>query len=62
MNTMDQLKIDPEPTIEEAAAIAAAVTIGASAVPEPRRRTEVPRWRFSGRWWSAPVSVRRPRP
>jgi hypothetical protein len=58
---MGQLQITPEPTDSEAAAIAAALTVATAAVAES---TEAPsaRWRFSGRWWSAPVSVRRSRP
>jgi hypothetical protein len=56
------VSITPEPTIEEAAAIAAAievtrpvVVVGSSEAPESR-------WRFSGRWWSKPVPARRARP
>jgi hypothetical protein len=56
------LQIDPEPTDEEAAAIVAALEVGL-----PRAGAEVPsdvvsRWRWSGRWWSKPVPVRRGRP
>ena len=54
--------ISPEPQEDEAAAIAAAVTLAMSAsAPEPEVKT-IPRWRFSGRWWSAPVASRRSRP
>ena len=54
--------ISPEPTEEEAAAIAAAVVAGLlSGEPAPAD-TPPPRWRFSGRWWSRPVSARRARP
>jgi len=54
--------ISPEPQEDEAAAIAAAVTLAMSAVaPEPAVRS-IPRWRFSGRWWSAPIASRRSRP
>jgi hypothetical protein len=56
------LRIDPEPTEEEAAAIVAALELGLprpGAAPEPPR---VSRWRWSGRWWSKPVPVRRGRP
>jgi hypothetical protein len=52
-----------EPTEEEAAAIVAAIEAawprpGAAAEPvgEPAR------WKFSGRWWSKPVPLRRERP
>ena len=52
----------PEPTIEEAAAIAAALEVTrpvvVAAAPTPRE----PRWRFSGRWWAKPVPSRRSRP
>ncbi len=55
------MKITPDPTPEEAAAIVAAVQVGwpqgESAPP-----TETPRWRFSGRWWSQPIPLRRNRP
>jgi hypothetical protein len=56
--------IHPLPTDEEAAAIVAAyealwpkpvVLVGGS-----ERRT--PPWRFSGRWWSSPMVLRRQRP
>lgn len=53
----------PEPTEEEVAAIVAGVeTVLArgAAVPAPAR--PVSRWRWSGRWWSKPVPVRRDRP
>ncbi|MEZ5310454.1 MAG: hypothetical protein R2735_07655 [Microthrixaceae bacterium] len=55
--------ITPEPTEEEAAAIAAAVSVtlfsGGAATEQVR---EPSRWRFSGRWWSRPVPLRRARP
>jgi hypothetical protein len=54
--------ISPEPTEEEAAAIAAAVVAGLPSGGEPPAPPAPPRWRFSGRWWSAPVSSRRARP
>jgi len=51
-------------TEEEAAAITAAVealwprpAVGADG---EARRASV--WRFSGRWWSQPIPLRRPRP
>lgn len=56
------VRIDPEPTDEEAAAIVAAIQLGlpgSGAVVEPDR---ISRWRWSGRWWSKPVPVRRGRP
>ncbi|HVM53923.1 MAG TPA: hypothetical protein VM262_12045 [Acidimicrobiales bacterium] len=60
------MNIRPTPTEEEMAAIAVAVQAlvlrpvvvagGADAGPPS------PVWRFSGRWWSRPVPVRRFRP
>lgn len=55
--------ITPEPTAEEAAAIAAALAAlwpRAGSAGETARRPSA--WRFSGRWWSQPVPVRRARP
>jgi hypothetical protein len=59
------VEITPAPTDEEAAAIVAATealwpkpVVLASAVEPPR----VPAWRFSGRWWSLPLPMRRDRP
>jgi len=61
---MDLHDITPEPSDEEVAAILAAYeglwpkpVAMASATAEP-----VSRWRFSGRWWSKPVALRRDRP
>lgn len=59
---MPDLQISPEPTDEEAAAIVAALQLGLpgpAAVAEPDRSS---RWRWSGRWWSKPMPVRRGRP
>jgi hypothetical protein len=54
--------ISPEPQDDEAAAIAAAVTLAMSGgAPDPEVKT-IPRWRFSGRWWSVPIASRRSRP
>ncbi len=55
--------ITPTPSDEEAAAIIAAIEVGLprAAAAEEARET-VPRWRFSGRWWTRPVPVRRARP
>lgn len=60
--TEPAVRITPEPTIEEAAAIAAAIEVTRPvAVLAPVAAPE-PRWRFSGRWWSRPVPTRRSRP
>ena len=55
------MDIRPDPTPEEAAAIVAAVEVAwpsGDALP----REEIPRWRFSGRWWTQPIPLRRDRP
>jgi hypothetical protein len=47
---------------EEVAAIVAAIEVTwPRAVVAPEGET-VPRWRFSGRWWTKPVPLRRNRP
>ena len=59
-------EISPVPSLEEAAAVMAAVEVlwprpvfdGDSLDGERR----VPTWRFSGRWWARPVPSRRVRP
>jgi hypothetical protein len=52
-----------EPTDEEMAAIAgaAAVLLLAPSGAAPVEAT-VPRWRFSGRWWTKPIPIGRDRP
>lgn len=58
-------QISPVPTEEEAAAIAAAVTmmwpqpVAADTMSSARPNTS---WRFSGRWWASNHIVRRGRP
>ena len=47
------MRIRPEPTAEEAAAIAAAVEMAMSAlVPQPTAVNVSLEWRFRGRWWN----------
>ncbi|MGH9229444.1 MAG: hypothetical protein ACRD07_12110 [Acidimicrobiales bacterium] len=53
---------DREPTDEELAAIVAAVEVTWPRPPAAARAAELPRWRFSGRWWTKPVPLRRVRP
>lgn len=53
--------VSPAPTDEEAAAIAAALSLVIDGASEGEAR-RTPRWRFSGRWWTKPVPVRRARP
>jgi hypothetical protein len=51
-----------DPTPEEVAAIVAAVE---ATWPRPAAAAPAeapPRWRFSGRWWTKPVPLRRGRP
>jgi hypothetical protein len=55
--------LQPPPTPEEVAAILAAIEV---AWPKPvaaaPANDKPSRWRFSGRWWSAPIPMRRVRP
>jgi hypothetical protein len=58
-----EASITPAATEEEAAAIVAAIEAlwprpASAEVPESRTGA----WRFSGRWWSQPIPLRRPRP
>ncbi len=62
---MGRSLIKPEPSIEEMAAIAAALAVldaEAVAAASQERQEEGERWRFSGRWWSRPTVLRRERP
>ncbi len=59
---MADVRISPDPSDEEVAAILAAVEVG---WPRPAAAAPVessPRWRWSGRWWSRPIPQRRNRP
>lgn len=61
---VDLSVVSGEATDEEAAAIVAAVE---AAWPRPAAASGVPghepaRWKFSGRWWTKPVPLRRERP
>lgn len=61
MNAPRGLDIRPVPTDEEAAAIATVIEVAwprAVAIDED----PIERWRWSGRWWSKPVPLRRTRP
>jgi hypothetical protein len=59
-------EVSPTPTDEEMAAIAAAVQAVALRpvvlLTGNDDTAQPPAWRFSGRWWSRPVAVRRMRP
>ena len=58
----DRVLLAP-PSDDEVAAILAAVEVAwpkpVAVVADPMRPS---RWRFSGRWWSAPIPARRVRP
>jgi hypothetical protein len=56
--------IRPDATDEEVAAIVAAIELTwPDAVTEAEPDDDEPlRWRFSGRWWTKPVALRRGRP
>ncbi len=56
------MDIRPVPTDEEAAAIAAAIEAGWPRPAADDGGPDVPRWRFSGRWWGKPIPLRRRRP
>lgn len=60
----DAVHVSPAPTEEEAAAIVAAMEVlwPQSVVVAAPQATARSSWRFSGRWWSLPVPVRRDRP
>ena len=58
------VSITPAATDEEAAAIVAAMNVlwpapETDAADDGRR---APVWRFSGRWWTQPIPLRRARP
>jgi hypothetical protein len=63
METSAEVTRGGEITDEEVAAIVAAVEV---AWPRPAagsgRAERAQRWRFSGRWWTKPVPLRRNRP
>ena len=56
------MQIQPVPTDEEAVAIAAAIEVAWPRVGGEPDTGRPSRWRFSGRWWSQPVPLRRNRP
>jgi hypothetical protein len=59
---IDQVQTQPVPSEEEAAAIVAALTLLWAGAAAPEAPSAEPSWRFSGRWWSQPVPMTRPRP
>ena len=56
------MEITPSPTTEEAVAIAAAIEVAWPRPAGAEPNTDPPRWRFSGRWWTQPIPLRRNRP
>ncbi|NLD77283.1 MAG: hypothetical protein GX643_11515 [Acidimicrobiales bacterium] len=54
--------ITPDPTEEEVAAILAAIQVATPGAAGSSAEADVPRWRWSGRWWSKPIPARRVRP
>ena len=55
--------ITPEATDEEVAAIVSALELSWPKPSPDAEETAVPaRWRFSGRWWTKPLPLRRGRP
>jgi hypothetical protein len=51
-----------DPSDEEVAAIVAAVEVAWPRGAAAPAAQQAPRWRFSGRWWTKPVPLRRNRP
>ena len=58
------MQISPQPTEEEAVALAAALEMAfrSSGVASTGQQIDRPNWRFSGRWWARPTIARRQRP
>jgi hypothetical protein len=59
---MGDVRITPDPTPEEVAAIVAAVEVAWPRAGAPAPLDDTPRWKWSGRWWSRPIPQRRNRP
>ncbi len=59
---MSLIQITPQPTKSEVAAILAAYeALWPRPVTAEPSAPAATRWRFSGRWWSAPATTRRQR-
>lgn len=56
------LHITPDPTDEEVAAIVAAIEVATPRAAARSASDDLPRWRWSGRWWTRPIPQRRVRP
>jgi hypothetical protein len=59
---MADVRITPDPSDEEVAAILAAVEVSWPRAGAPAANDRSPRWRWSGRWWTKPIPARRNRP
>ena len=55
-------EITPVPSEEEAVAIAAALEVAWPRAVVGADHEEESRWRWSGRWWTKPIPLRRDRP
>jgi hypothetical protein len=62
MTDFTPISVSPAPSEEEVAAILAAVEVSWPRAASAEHDAGPSRWRFSGRWWSKPVPVRRTRP
>jgi hypothetical protein len=58
----EDVSIHPTPTDEEAAAIVAAIDAAWPRAAVVDDTDEESRWRWSGRWWTKPIPLRRDRP
>jgi hypothetical protein len=59
---LPRVLVHDDATDEEVAAIVAAVETVWPRRPASAAADEPSRWRFSGRWWTKPVPLRRSRP
>ena len=57
---MSNIQITPQPTEAEVTAILAAYeALWPRPAADQPPAAIAPRWRFSGRWWTAPAAIRR---
>ena len=59
---MSSPEITPVPSDEEAAAITAALEVAWPRAVVDGGQGDESRWRWSGRWWTKPIPLRRDRP
>jgi hypothetical protein len=57
-----EIDVSGDPTDEEVAAVVAAIELSWPVAVADAAEPDTPRWRFSGRWWSKPIPLRRNRP